>query len=370
METAQSWAEIGERIAEVRESVGMSQGDLASRMGIDRTAVVRMEQGKRKVSALELFRIAEVLGAPATHFLARPPAVVSRRRTLDAPASAAARESYRLDIRLEEHARNAQWLVEGGYLVPPSVDDLRARAGTDPVALAREARRAAGVPGGPLGPMASLLERFGLYLTVVPEPAEGASLLLDGYGVCVISGRAAPGRRRWTAAHELGHHVLQDEYHSDAGIAASRDEREQFIDAFAGEFLLPGEELESAWNRESPERADHRAYREVLIRIAADYRVSWSAVVVRARQRGLLDASAARQLKADTPVRGDFLAVCGAEPVPDLEEGATGAAWRQAALNAWKSGVVTRARAVGLLYGALHESDLPEQDDAPEDIGA
>lgn len=363
MDTVQSWADIGGRIAETRESAGLSQGELASRIGVDRTAVVRMEQGERKVSALELFRIAQVLDAPPAHFLTEPPpAIVSRRRTLDAPLAAATRDSYRLDIRLEEHARNAQWLVAEGFLVPSPLPGLlpglRERSGTDPVTLAREARRATGTPEGPLGPMATVLEHFGLYATVVHEPAEGASLLLGDYGVCVISGLSAPGRRRWTAAHELGHHVLQDEYHSDAGVSASRDEREQYIDAFAGEFLLPEADLESAWARETGEQ---RSERDALIRIAADYRVSWSAAVGRAQRQGFLDTSAARRLKADTPVRGDFLAVCGAEPVPDLEEGATGTAWRQAVLRAWRAGAVTASRTVELLYGALQESDLPAQ---------
>ncbi|MFI9466642.1 helix-turn-helix domain-containing protein [Streptomyces sp. NPDC052492] len=365
MESVQSWAEIGSRIAQTRESAGLSQGELASRIGVDRTAVVRMEQGERKVSALELFRIAETLDAPPAHFLTQPPAaLVSRRKTLDSPADAATRDSYRLDIRLEEHARNAEWLVTEGFLAPPHLDDLLGHTEVDPTALAREARRVAGIPPGPLGPMASVAERFGLYLTVVPEPTEGASLLLDSYGVSVISGHSAPGRRRWTAAHELGHHLLRDEYHSDAGVSASRDEREQAIDDFAGEFLLPEDEFDAVYRQAVGRGASPR---EALIGIAADYRLSWSSTVSRARWLGLVGTAAARHLKADTPVRGDFLAVRGAEPVPDLETGATGTAWRQAVLAAWKAGAVSAARTVELLYGALQESELPEQD--LEDVG-
>lgn len=80
-----------------------------------------------------------------------------------------------------------------------------------------------------------------------------------------------------------------------------------------------------------------------------------------------MGTGAARHLKADTPVRGDFLAVRGAEPVPDFETGATGTAWRQAVLAAWKAGAVSGARTVELLYGALRESELPEQ--GLEDVG-
>ncbi|WP_372511785.1 ImmA/IrrE family metallo-endopeptidase [Carbonactinospora thermoautotrophica] len=42
-----------------------------------------------------------------------------------------------------------------------------------------------------------------------------------------------------TAAHELGHFVLGDEYSNDVGIHASRQDREQVVEAFAAELLLP-----------------------------------------------------------------------------------------------------------------------------------
>jgi Zn-dependent peptidase ImmA (M78 family) len=290
-----------------------------------------------------------------------PEAIVSRRRELDTPADAATRGSYRLDVRLEEHARNAQWLIARSFLKPPTPDAIAVDADTraDPAALARLARRVVGVPSGPLGPLASVLERLGLYLTVVEESAEGASLLLDGYGVAVISGDAAPGRRRWTAVHELGHHLLQDEYHSDAGVAASRDDREQCIDRFVEEFLLPEPDVRRFW-QESQDAG--RVPRAALIALAAEYRVSWSAAVLRARRLELIESSTARSLKADRPVRGDFLAICGAEPEPDLAVGATGAHWRQAVLAAWTTGAITASRTVELLYGTLQEDELPQQE--------
>ncbi|MCZ2525651.1 helix-turn-helix domain-containing protein [Streptomyces sp. HB2AG] len=362
METVQSWAEIGERIAEVREAAGLSQGGLAARMGLDRTALVRMEAGDRRVTALELFRLAEILGVPPAHFMSRSPAaLVSRRSALETDADVPSRDRYRLDARLEEHARNAQWLVGNGFLLPPPPDSRAGRgAGTeDPVSMAQAARFAAEVSAGPLGALGGVLERLGLYLTVVDEPAEGASLLLDGYGVAVISGRVPPGRRRWTAVHELGHHLLQDEYHSDAGVAASRDEREQRIDRFVEEFLLPEADFRRSWDEAVRSAGTPRA---ALVGIAASYRVSWSATVARARRLGLVGDTDARRLKADTPTRGDFLALCGSEPEPDLAPGTTGPQWRRAALSAWSTGAVTAPRVVELLYGAITEDDLPGQD--------
>ncbi|WP_246567886.1 helix-turn-helix domain-containing protein [Streptomyces flaveus] len=358
MEAVQSWDEVGERIAEARLAADMSQGDLASTVGLDRTAIVRIEAGERRVSALELSRLAQALGVPLAHFLSRPPApLVSRRAALEDVSHEATRASYRLDAWLEQHARNAHWLVSEGFLTPPQLDSSgqRTEGQVDPGELAAAARQALGMPSGPLGPMADVVEQLGLFLTVVNEPAEGASLLQDGYGVAVISGEAQPGRRRWTAAHELGHHLLQDEYHSDAGVAAGRDERERQIDRFAECFLLPSQDVQSAWQ----EVTEAKKARSVMLALAANYRMSWSAVVNRVRNLGLIDSGEARRQKANSPTRGDFLAVLGEQPIPDLEPGATGKLWRKAVLGAWDAGAITAPRTIELLYGALAADELP-----------
>ncbi|EST37171.1 hypothetical protein N566_14435 [Streptomycetaceae bacterium MP113-05] len=362
-----SWAEVGERIAEARLAAGLNQGELATRVDLDRTAVVRIEAGDRRITALELFRLAEALSVPLAHLVSRSPApLVSRRSALEENADDTSRARYRLDALLESHARNARWLIDHGFLkpsaMPPPLE--RGACAVDPVALARAARGLISLPSGPLGPLADVLERFNLYLTVVNEQAEGASLLLDGCGVAVISSQAAPGRRRWTAAHELGHHLLQDEYHSDAGVAAGRDEREQLIDQFVDEFVLPEADLREAWTKVGRDRKQ----RAVLIDIAARYRLSWGAVVRKARQLNLVDAADAQRLKANTPMKGDFIEVHGSEPPADLECGATGTRWRRAVFAAWNRGGITATRAVELLYGTLKEDELPSrelEDDLP-----
>ncbi|MGS2587644.1 hypothetical protein [Streptomyces hebeiensis] len=105
---------------------------------------------------------------------------------------------------------------------------------------------------------------------------------------------------------------------------------------------------------------DH-APRAAMLDLAASYRMSWSAVVRRARRLELIDKAEAQRQQADTPVRGDFLAAHGSQPVPDLEIGATGTEWRKAALSAWAQGAVAAPRTVELLYGAGGEDELPSR---------
>ena len=360
METVSSWADVGERVAEARQAAGFNQGELAERLGIDRTSVVRMEAGERRISALELFQLAEVLDVPTAHFVARPPAtLLSRRTALDEDSAETARSRFRLDARLEAHARDAQWLVEHDFLKPMcDAGDLRSdsKDQVDPIALATRARDVLGIPRGPLPGMADVAERFNLYLVSLPGDVDGISLFLDGYGVAVIGDDAASGRRRWTAAREIGHHLLQDEYSSDLGISASRDEREGQIDRFAESLLIPDADLTEFWHADGEGGS---APRLTLIDAAITYRLSWSVVVRRASRLGLVTSEQARHLRAGTPTRGDLLAVAGSEPQPDLEVGTAGAHWRKSVLAAWQQGAVTGSRAVELLHGAIREDELP-----------
>lgn len=352
MDRVQSWAEVGELVAEARRSAGHSQEYVASALGVDRTAVVRIESGDRKVSALELMRLAESLDVPISYFLSSPSdAVVSRRSRLDEDTDASEAAGFRIDVALDAHARDAEWLVSHDFLTPGPFD-YRELADAAPEVLAQTARGSLNRPRGPLGAIATVAESFGLYLVVVDQDAEGASRLLDQFGVAVVGGRRDPGRRRWTAVHELGHHLLQDEYHSDAGVAASKDQREQAIDRFAGEFLLPEQDMRDAWDSD-------RNRREVLVELAGQYRLSWGAVVHLARRRELLNGAEAQRMRANTPVKGDFLVVCGQEPTPDLEIGATGAQWRRAVLAAYDASAITGHRAVELMHSVVTVDDLP-----------
>jgi transcriptional regulator with XRE-family HTH domain len=362
----QAWAEVGQRVRQARLAAGLSQADLAAVLGVDRSALARVESGDRHLSALELFSLADHLRLPLGHFVSTSPvAVASHRQDLSEDADDVARATYRLDALLEAHARDAQWLRDGGYLsasniVLPDPSSQRAPAATadDARLLAGAVRRALGI-AGPIDAMADALALAGLFLLVVPDLSGGGSLSLGaGFGVAIVGGKDEPGRRRMTAAHELGHFVLQDEYRTDIGVSASRDEREQRIEAFAAEFLLPSEAMTQSWARVDG------AERRRLIQIAVDYRVSWSVAVSAASRLDLLGEEGARRVLGARPTRGELIEVAGSVPREDLRPGETAGVWSQAAIAAWRSGTITDSRVVELVHGAITETDLPEVDDA------
>lgn len=60
---------LGARLRAARENAGMSQGQVARAMGLHRPSVTWIEQGTRKVSALELDRLATLYGVHITVLL-------------------------------------------------------------------------------------------------------------------------------------------------------------------------------------------------------------------------------------------------------------------------------------------------------------
>jgi transcriptional regulator with XRE-family HTH domain len=67
-ETAE-WQKLGERLRDAREYLGLSQGEVAQALDVPRPSVSAMEAGKRKVSSMELGRLARLYRRPYEYFL-------------------------------------------------------------------------------------------------------------------------------------------------------------------------------------------------------------------------------------------------------------------------------------------------------------
>jgi hypothetical protein len=61
---------VGKRVARARRGAALTQSELASAVGLDRTAVSKIESGRRRVGVHELGRLAAVLDRPPAWFLA------------------------------------------------------------------------------------------------------------------------------------------------------------------------------------------------------------------------------------------------------------------------------------------------------------
>jgi transcriptional regulator with XRE-family HTH domain/Zn-dependent peptidase ImmA (M78 family) len=357
-----SWSEIGRRVREARLVAGLSQAELAEAVGLERSMIAKVEAGTRHVNALELIRLASILVLPLDHLLRQQPEVVSRRARVveEGLVTDAARDSFRLEVVLLAWHRDIRQLVEAGMLETPSprLYPQAVASEADARAAAHWLRTELGIADGPLPSLMEVCHRAGQLVLVTDLPGEGASLVDGDIAAAVVSRRSDPGRRRATAAHELGHLVLGDEYSSDLGVNISRDDREQVIDAFAAELLLPERVVAAAVG------GTKLFDRASLVKLAAMHRASWTLAVRQAVRAGAVDRTEGGRWSAATPTRAELLEAAGWVPQPDLEETRVPSAYADAVMAAWRRGLVTSARAIELMHGQIEESDLPVLDDS------
>ena len=349
MDAVKDFGELGARIRQVRLGTGLDQTGLAQRCRLERTALSRIESGERKVSALELTRIAEALRVTLGDLILLPLADVrAARPPVDEDSRPEEREIFRAGLDLDRAWRDLCRLRDDGLLEP--VDLGMGGGGVDSPeqarALAREVRGFLDVGDAPLGAMTDVAAELGLWCRTTAARVDGLSLTPQpGLGVAVIGEALEPGRRRATAAHEIGHHVAGDTYEASGHYAAPR-EAEGRTDAFAAELLLPRAVVERL----------HNPSRDELIAMAANYRVSWSLLTATAEQAGVDLKRADVYLN---PVDDDFYRVVGARPEEDLRAPGLPRAWIMACARARDEQRVTPRRASELTLGVL-SSGAPE----------
>lgn len=355
------WTDIGRQVRDARLAAGMSQQDLADAVGLERSKVAKVETGARRLDALELVRFSAALRVSMDYLLRPRPLVLSHRAGLltEDTDTEIGRESQRLDIELVTWLHEVRQLIELEVLTPKPLllypDRVETKA--DARTAAHWLRQRLGYGDQPITSLMNACERAGQFVLVTDLPGDGASLVDGGVAAAVVSVTGDPGRRRATAAHELGHLVLGDEYSSDLGLHASRQEREEVIDAFAAEFLLPIQVVQRAASAESLSR-------EALIRLAANYRTSWTLALRQAEQAGVLTPETTRRWSISNPTKAEIQEAVGWTPLPDLESVRVPPSFATAVMTAWRRNLITNARAVELMHGQIAEADLPIRDEA------
>ncbi|MGW0007278.1 helix-turn-helix domain-containing protein [Nocardia grenadensis] len=198
---------LGERIAAARKDRNLTQDHLASRVGIERTALGRIEKGERKVSAVELVDLAAVLEIPLAWFVRDPlPAVVGRR----SEAGPTHESTERLDRGLEVFAGDVASLLTTGVI--KAVADRPAwpapRSYADCEHIAGEVRERLGIGSAPMYELAGAAEIFGLYTCSLPLGGGGADRMAAARAVELLRGRLVaedlPPRREESAADYVG----------------------------------------------------------------------------------------------------------------------------------------------------------------------
>jgi len=226
---------ISQRIREVREEAGLTQAELAIRMGRTQTAVSYWESGKRLPGLDDLIDLSVAVGKDVLYLL--PPEQPRQPLSTILRAETARLASGELDLAVGA-------LLDEAESRPLPETKLTIRS-TQPAHAANELIEAAGVKG-PRVDVHAVAELCGVLVLArkLPEPLSGMILELERGAVIGVNSGHAPVRQRFSIGHELGHHLLQhaDRFHIDVDDGAPPGQdyaSERAANEFSAELLMP-----------------------------------------------------------------------------------------------------------------------------------
>lgn len=274
---------IGAAIRTQREAMRMTVAQLAKRVGVSRNTITNYESGKTEPSASDLVRLAEALGCQVTEFLGvgeaeapprfafrahvplrkDPSIIVSARKYLRAYAEIEETLDSRLCSRLRRFVCNSDG--------PLSDRDIETAADT--------LRQSSGLHDTGPENIASVLESLGvrtLFFQHAGKGLEGLSTVQGDMILVLLRYRSKVVERTiFSAAHELGHLVLHPQLFTENSDQIADDESKRFekeADAFAGNFLVPSDEVVRIWREE---RLDRLTLFNALILLKRIFHVSF-----------------------------------------------------------------------------------------------
>lgn len=356
--------EIGARVAEARAERGVTQAQLAAAIGMDRTALAKIESGARRVAAVELVAIARELGRRVEWFVDEaPPALASYR---GAEPGMAVQD---IDMELDSLVRDSEFVTAHAPDLVGGQPEAFPHPATAEEAedLAATARRLLGLqPGQPAHDISRLAAKVGLLVFSVElgEGADAGTVLLARGGVALVNGSRQVGRRRLAAAHELGHYLIADQFSLDWRVAAAESHGiEAKLDRFARALLLPGEELRERWARW--QGVPDETWRDTAVRAASHFGTDMATLARRLSELGLVDRSRADGIRRVQTKQADIVEK-NLVVRDDLEPVALPRPYEQAVLKLYRREVITADRALGLLRGTFAPDSLPDLPPVPE----
>jgi Zn-dependent peptidase ImmA (M78 family)/transcriptional regulator with XRE-family HTH domain len=303
------------RLRLARKLRGTTQKGLAEAIGVTSAAVSQYESGAHAPSPEVVERLVVALKVLPDFFF--------RELTVDDEQPAFFRSLRRAPKREQERARSyalivaevAELLDVDVELPPVDIPKLpieREASGAEVEAVTAAVRSSWGVEPGPIANVVRLLEAHGVMVVAVGEfdpRLDAFSLWVAGRPIVVLcSDKGVPKRRRFDAAHELGHLVLHQRAHAGDAVLERQAHR------FASALLMPADEIEGWLPR--------RANQIELVRQASEvWGVSMQALLYRARTLGTLsEASYTRAMRRMSAMgwRTDEPVEAGPEEAPTV----------------------------------------------------
>ena len=280
-----------ERLRVARELVGLSQNQLASRVGLTPAAISQFESGAARPAEESLLQLAAALQVPV-NFFGQPITETHEGffRSLRRSSVSDRRRARSIAHVAHDLALAAAAAGQFPRSAIPRIHPSGLHADTQEIEhIAQQVRRLWNVPDGPIEDVVSLLENHGVVVIRLPlgsADVDAFSLPFVDHPVVVLgSDKDDRARSRFDCAHELAHLVMHGEI--IWGVKEVEDQAHQF----AAAFLMPAEQIYD----DLPATVDWQK----LFTLKLHWQTSLAALLMRAKRLGRMsDATYLTAVKA------------------------------------------------------------------------
>jgi Zn-dependent peptidase ImmA (M78 family)/DNA-binding XRE family transcriptional regulator len=268
----------GERVRQAREFKGLTQSELAERIGLKQSAIAHLETGRSQPSQIVLEGIAFQTGFPPAFFRQETStafplgSLLFRAKAAMTRAERAEAHQYARTV-FEQYDYLSTFVNKLPVAIPKATDD--------PCSAARLTRSALGMtPDKPVPNLIRSLERAGVIVLALPKAMKNRDAFSTWVArdeltpVIVLAACDSGDRVRFSVAHELGHLVMH------RSVYTNLPNLEKQADEFASEFLMPRDAMVQEMT--APITVS------LLMRLKQRWKVSIQSLARRAHELGLL----------------------------------------------------------------------------------
>lgn len=287
-------------LKDIRKESNLTQEELAQKMGVSRDMIARIDANLQNVKFEYLVEFAKAVEMSVSAIMQRfengPEFVYLLRAAHGKYFSDNLRLRYEKWYRRMEQATNNLQIPRLREI--PKKDEQTADL-PDQVEkgekVARWLRRKWNLGDGTIEDPVGLIESLGYFiigadLGEIPLFAiTGKKKGAENPGIVINTNRnVSIERQRYSVIHELGHIVEHDSQFDavpdTSGRGRGKDQRDKFADAFAGEFLVPAEELKRLYKRIYIRNFDNK-----VIYLKNYFKISYECILTRLFRCGLLN---------------------------------------------------------------------------------
>jgi Zn-dependent peptidase ImmA (M78 family)/DNA-binding XRE family transcriptional regulator len=293
---------IGQRLAEVRKSCGITQEVAAEHLGLSRPTFIAIEKGERAAKPAEIVKLAALYGRPVHQFVRTTEpvtdfqphfrAAIEKVKPADADQLRVAIGEFKVFV--ENYLDLERRMKDPMRLNYPQSIDLNPRLNVSEVAedMATRERQRLGLGDQPIPNIRSLLESvvgLRIFFGRLPRMFAGMYLFVDGLGGCIfINSIHPPDKQRASIAHEYAH-LIVDRYTAGIDyltITGRKPANERFAESFAMNFLMPTSSVRFRFNETVNSTGNFQV--ADLVKLKHFYCVSMEAMALRLEGLGLL----------------------------------------------------------------------------------